>query len=123
MVILNFVLNYLLIPGYGIYGAALATAVSIAAINLLRLFEVRYLLGILPFSRRYARVLITAALSGGGVWISFLLLPGSLAAPLRALFLFSLLALIYLPLLFVWVLDAGERSIFNNFKDRWLRLK
>ena len=123
MVIVNFILNCLLIPNYGIYGAALATSISISIINLLRLIEVKYLLQLLPFSRKYGRVLTTAALSGGGVWLLYRLLPGSPASPLRGLALVFLLALIYLPLLFVWVLDDRERSIFNNFKERWLNLK
>jgi O-antigen/teichoic acid export membrane protein len=51
--VLNLILNVVLIQMYGIIGAAAATAVSLALLNLLRLVEVWYLLGFLPYSRQY----------------------------------------------------------------------
>jgi O-antigen/teichoic acid export membrane protein len=51
--VLNLVLNITLIQLYGIIGAAVATAVSLAVLNLLRLVQVWYLLGIQPYSRQY----------------------------------------------------------------------
>lgn len=60
MVALNFLLNLLLIPAYGAAGAAAATAVALAGINLLRLLEVKIILGINPFSRSYRRALLLA---------------------------------------------------------------
>lgn len=51
--ILNIGLNYVLIQQYGIFGAAVATSTSLSLLNLVRLFEVRYLIGILPYTSRY----------------------------------------------------------------------
>ena len=50
LVVLNFFLNWYLIPLMGINGAAVATATSIALVNILRLFENYRYLHIHPFS-------------------------------------------------------------------------
>lgn len=51
--ILNVVLNYVLIQQLGITGAALATGISFALLNLFRLIESWHLLGIQPYSTDY----------------------------------------------------------------------
>lgn len=50
--ILNVAMNYVFIQEFGLIGAALATASILAALNLLRLIEVWYFEGFLPYSRR-----------------------------------------------------------------------
>ena len=45
----NVVLNILLIPGYGMTGAALAATLSISSINLLRIIQVKLIHGFTPF--------------------------------------------------------------------------
>jgi len=47
--ITNIILNYLLIPKYGIIGAAVATTISLVAINIVELTEIYYLFGFHPF--------------------------------------------------------------------------
>lgn len=51
--VVNVALNFVLIGEFGIVGAALATSISFGLINLVRLFEAWYLLGIQPYSRSY----------------------------------------------------------------------
>jgi O-antigen/teichoic acid export membrane protein len=51
--ILNVILNYWLILQYGLLGAALATATSFTVLNVLRLAEVRLLIGVTLFHRSY----------------------------------------------------------------------
>jgi O-antigen/teichoic acid export membrane protein len=51
-VLVNFLLNWMLIPAMGINGAAIATAFSTAAVNLLRLLENYKFLKIHPFSKK-----------------------------------------------------------------------
>jgi O-antigen/teichoic acid export membrane protein len=51
-VVANFLLNWLLIPIMGINGAAIATAFSTSAVNLIRLMENYKLLKIHPFSKK-----------------------------------------------------------------------
>ncbi len=57
--LLNVGLNYLLIPEYGILGAAWGTGLSLIAVNLLRLIEVYYLVQVHPFSRAFSKPLFS----------------------------------------------------------------
>ena len=60
--ILNIVLNYFLIPVYGLYGAAFASALSLVFINIIMVVEVFREIGIHPFSHSYWRPLGLALL-------------------------------------------------------------
>jgi O-antigen/teichoic acid export membrane protein len=51
----NVLLNFVLIQRYGALGAAVATGISIALLNVLRLLQVRHFLGLLPYRREYVR--------------------------------------------------------------------
>ncbi|MBX0296634.1 polysaccharide biosynthesis C-terminal domain-containing protein [Haloarcula nitratireducens] len=77
--LLNLVLNVVLIQTYGILGAAIATGISLATMNILRLAEVWYFLEIHPYSRRYWK---------GGI---------AIAASIVVLFLGKLLPISSLP--------------------------
>jgi O-antigen/teichoic acid export membrane protein len=57
---LNLVLAFSLCPRYGIEGAAVANAVTLACSNLVRLYLVRRFVHIQPYDARYARVLVPA---------------------------------------------------------------
>ncbi|MFB6352397.1 MAG: flippase [Bradymonadaceae bacterium] len=58
---LNVGLNWLLIPRYGIAGAAMATAVSFAAIAVLRVVEIRLLLDLFPYDFTFLPIPAAAA--------------------------------------------------------------
>jgi len=55
--------SYLLIPKYGIVGAAIATAFSIGFVNILRLVEVYYFERIHPYKRSFIKPLTSGTLS------------------------------------------------------------
>ena len=86
---LNAAGNYLLVPKYGIVGAAVSTAFAVVAWNAASLVEVWFLLGVQPYSRAYMRVVGAAgcalavafglvyALPSWGGWVAF---PAALAA-------------------------------------------
>jgi O-antigen/teichoic acid export membrane protein len=52
----NILLNMYFIPRYGVLGAAVATAISLAGINLVGLIEVRALFGFTPYRRSYLKL-------------------------------------------------------------------
>ena len=56
----NVGLNLVLVPRFGITGAAVAWAVSISITNLAALVQVRYAMGVRPFGRGYPRVAAAA---------------------------------------------------------------
>ncbi|WP_154402597.1 oligosaccharide flippase family protein [Nocardioides speluncae] len=65
VLVLNIVLNLLLIPPYGIVGAAIAWTAALAVVNLARLVQVRLVLGIHPFRRVIAKAAAAAVLAAG----------------------------------------------------------
>lgn len=60
--ILNIILNLLLIPQFGLLGAALATGISSVCLHATRLFEVFYFLNLSPFSGKYGKIMILGIL-------------------------------------------------------------
>jgi O-antigen/teichoic acid export membrane protein len=56
--IINIIFNAILIPKIGISGAALATGMSIAIINTVKILEVKFLFGIIPYNKEYYFILI-----------------------------------------------------------------
>lgn len=65
---LNIGINYVLIQSHGMLGAAVATAVSIALLNLVRLVEIRFLLGYFPYSKSYLRTGLIVPVTVLGIW-------------------------------------------------------
>ena len=70
MIAFNFLLNLVLIPRMGLLGAAIATALSIATINGLKLVQVYTLLGLQAYNLRYLKGVL--AIGGAGL-IGYLL--------------------------------------------------
>lgn len=62
--VLNIGLNLWLIPAYGIVGAAVAWAVSLAVVNIARVLQVRALIGALPVTIGMVKGLVAAVLAG-----------------------------------------------------------
>lgn len=63
MAVMNIVLNYLLIPLYGSYGAAIATGISIATFNIAQLLQVYFYYKIHPYSLGYLQGVICGVLA------------------------------------------------------------
>jgi O-antigen/teichoic acid export membrane protein len=65
----NIVLNLLLIPKYGVLGAAIASSISAASINLAKLGAVYKIYKFLPFSGEFVKYLVPSILSSGLIYI------------------------------------------------------
>ncbi len=72
---LNIGLNLVLIPLWGINGAALAWAVSLGAVNVLRVLQVRIIVRSLPFDVAQAKAFVAAAAAGATALVTSQLLP------------------------------------------------
>jgi O-antigen/teichoic acid export membrane protein len=93
-----------LTDAYGIEGTAIAAAVSVAAVNVLRLAQVRQRIGIHPYEGAYVRLALPAAaaalaavgahaaLSDGAWWVSLAATGAACAAAYGALLPFALSA-------------------------------
>jgi O-antigen/teichoic acid export membrane protein len=67
--LLNFALNILLIPRFGIFGAAWATLISLTANGLARIIEVRIILKLSFWGKRLLKPLLSGILSASALWI------------------------------------------------------
>lgn len=66
---LHIILSLLLIPRWGMTGAALATACSISGLFLGGLFQVKRLLGLWPYDYRYLKVLLSTVLTVAALFL------------------------------------------------------
>ena len=115
---LSLVLDLLMIPPWGILGAAIANATSLAAVNLLRVIQVRQVLGILPYDRRFLRPLGAGLIAGTVA----LLLPLTGLDPLPRLVLRVLvLGVTYLGALAAFGIDPVDREVARAFRERLRR--
>jgi O-antigen/teichoic acid export membrane protein len=64
VLIANVALNLWLIPRYGIVGSAYAWAVSLALVNVVRVLQVRKVLGMFPFGVGEAKAIVAALVAG-----------------------------------------------------------
>lgn len=109
-VILNLALSIVLLPRYGVTGAAIANGVAMVAANGIGLWQVRAALGIHPFDRAFLRPLL-AALPCAGVVAAFGLLP---APPLVTVLAAGLVGgAAFLVALRLLGLDADDRVVVD----------
>jgi O-antigen/teichoic acid export membrane protein len=115
---LSLALDFLMIPHWGILGAAIANATSLAAVNVLRVVQVHRVLGIFPYDRAFLRPL-GAGLIGGTV---ALLLPLAGMDPLPRLVLRMLvLGAAYIGALVAFGIDPVDREVAKAFRERLRR--
>jgi O-antigen/teichoic acid export membrane protein len=114
MLVLNIALNFWLIPIYGILGAAMATGVSFAVINVARILEVYKILGMHPYDANYHKpfvaVLIVIFLS---VFLSMLNIS-------KLYWIISIVALsiVYFIILYFLGLEYEDKMIWDTIKRR-----
>jgi O-antigen/teichoic acid export membrane protein len=110
---LDLVLSIVLVPKFGINGAAAAQAITIACSNWLRLYLVKRFVGIFPWDKPYARLALPAAGCAVAMLVAEAVLPG-------AKWLLALIgigaagAIVYVPLLLRFGLTDGERVALTN---------
>ncbi|MDZ7861101.1 MAG: flippase [Candidatus Krumholzibacteriota bacterium] len=122
---INIILNFLLIKRYGIIGAALASGVSLSVLSIVRLLEIRILLGIQPYDRRYFKSLLAGAI----IILIYIFIPESSKSGFVWIAYASFLLLIYALLVYTlgldkedkliirYILNIAIRSQFNHEKD------
>src|SRR5207302_140617 len=69
VLVANVALNLWLIPRYGIVGSAYAWAISLAAVNIVRVLQVRKVLGVFPFGAGETKAIV-AGLAAGAVAVA-----------------------------------------------------
>jgi O-antigen/teichoic acid export membrane protein len=107
-------LNLVLVPRFGIFGAAAATAVVVVLANVVTLLFVYRRLGFWPYTARYAKPVIAGLIGAAAVYLARLALPTY--AGISALLIFgSLLLVIFLVLLVALGLSPSDRHFLAAF--------
>lgn len=107
-------LNFVLVPAFGIVGAASATASALVVSNALSLLFVRRYLGFWPYGRRYLKPLVAGLLGAAAVVLARFLLPGY--AGFTALVVFAPLFLaVFVGLLVAFGLSLSDRQFLASF--------
>jgi O-antigen/teichoic acid export membrane protein len=107
-----------LVPIYGAIGIAIVDAVVTVLVNSARLLEVRFLLGIKPFGRSFAKPVV-GSLAVTGVLFAFKAFPGDNA--LVTLAGLAVAMATYLVLLRSMGMDPEERDVYSAIKQRLRR--
>ncbi len=104
--------NFALVPGYGILGAAVATALATALANVVTVLYVRRLLGVWPFDHRYAKPAVAGLLAAAGVYLGQLMFPFLATVP--AILIFAPLFLAGMAVvLFALGLSASDQQLLT----------
>ena len=117
---INILLNFWLIQRYGALGAAVATGLSLAAINLARLGEVYWLLGIHPYKVEFLKPL-GAGLIAVGVGILFRYY-GIMRTSWMWLVGLVGMVIIYVIMIIIMGLDPEDKIVWQAIKRRLMKL-
>jgi O-antigen/teichoic acid export membrane protein len=110
-------LDVLLIPRWGIIGAAVAVMAGEGVVNLLRLIQVYVLFKILPFNRGFLKPVVAAVVAAGGALLLGLWLPVGINL-LNAFLGGALLLLIYAGVIYMLGFSKEELFILDGLKSR-----
>jgi O-antigen/teichoic acid export membrane protein len=108
------ILNFLLIPRWGLIGAALSAVIGESVLNILRLFEVFIIYKIIPFNRSFYKPLLATI---GAVGAFFLILQvfehgeNFLLAGLNM----AVMVLAYFGIIFLLGFSQDEIELYGNF--------
>jgi len=114
--------SYLLIPKYGIVGAAIAMAFSIAFVNILRLVEVYYFERIHPYKRSFIKPLTSGALSTLVVSVLRIFFPYSSNLFFSAGFCVLFLSF-FIGFLILFRLESEDKYILKLLGKRLISIK
>ncbi len=117
--VFNIILNILLIPKYGINGAAFSTTISYVALNIILFFQVKRYINIMPLRRKMFRVLISVAIPSLILFYIRQFFPINLFS---IILLCSFFILLYILLIFITrSLDRNDFEILKTFKIKLTR--
>jgi len=111
------VTNVLLIPPWGVVGAAVATLISTAAINLLRVAEVWFLFRLQPYNRTFLKPVV----AGVGAYLSASLLAQWFSADatlVHAIVHMALVLIVYAGLILLLRLAPEDKTVLLRLNDR-----
>lgn len=118
---LSISLDWLLIPEFGLIGAAIAGALALVLVNLMRLVEVWLTLRIHPFRWSFLKPVL-AGLVSTGVIIA-LKTYVNITSPLMDIAYMFLMGLIYVATIYLLRVDAEDKLVLDAVRHRIPKLK
>ena len=114
---LNIALNFLLIPRYGALGSAIAGAVALAVINVLKTLEVWFMMKMIPYNRKFLKPVI----AGVAGWFVLSSLKGYLKPGIIGLGLSALVSgVVILGLIYILGLEEEDKLLLDALKRKLL---
>jgi len=113
--LLNIVLNLLLIPIYGIAGAAIGTGLSIIIIQIVKLIEVKLFLGFSPYELNFLKPVFAGLISGSIILVIKNYLHFS--NPRFVLVCIAIFILCYILLLVLFGIEKEERALIKHLRS------
>lgn len=113
--LINFLLNYYLIPVYGTVGAAAASTTAMIALNSTLLIEIFFLMNMHPFSKKFIKPIIL----GSTLYVGFTMLFKSVPEFhfIAELVIYSLLYMsLYCAGIYYWCLVSEDMLILDTIK-------
>ena len=120
MLAINFALNYILIPPYGILGAAFAVSITAIILMAWRIYFVYSLIGIHPFQLSLWKPIIAGLISACTVFLTMEINTGTNLWHIGLVF--TLFLLLYGGTILVLRLDDEDIFVTNLIRSRLLRL-
>ncbi|MBK7811202.1 MAG: polysaccharide biosynthesis C-terminal domain-containing protein [Saprospiraceae bacterium] len=115
----NISFNYLLIPIYGIEGAAVGTLISVSAYNLIKSFMVWWLMGLNPFGIQFIKLLTFISLVG----IILYLFPNTANSWVNMAINVLIICVLYLWMIFKTNIAEDLRNYFLKFLKKYKLFK
>jgi O-antigen/teichoic acid export membrane protein len=112
----NVVLNIIMIPRWGIEGAGLATAISLAAINIVRVVEIKVLYGLTPFRADLYKPALAGAIAAGVFY--FLNVRLGWHDIMHTLLLSGAFLILYIVLLYLFGLKEEKEVLIEILRRR-----
>ena len=122
--ILNISLNYILIPLYGIVGAALSTAIALFILTILRFIENIVLMKLNLFSIKLIKPIVSGIITfliysnAKNIFLNLFSLDSILGLIVYLLVHFALVLLIYFLIYFLMGFDEEDKELINSFKTK-----
>ena len=105
---MSIVLDLLLIPPFGLLGAAIASTTALIVVNVLRFWQIHKTLGLMPYDRTFLRPLVAAVPAGlVSVFLPLPAMPSWVDLLIRTV----VLGIVYLVALFMLGIEPIDREI------------
>jgi O-antigen/teichoic acid export membrane protein len=117
LVILNFLLNIVLVPRWGLLGAAVATSISMASVNLLRVVQVYVLLKVHSYNWLYIKPIGAGILAGFSSFVLRDWLP-SMHFILALIIISVIILMIYALSMWAMRLEETDKMILGKIRQK-----